>query len=95
MNAKNFLLNVKKIDFIKKAWEESQKGCMVGCLIPARTDTNLFHRYIWNKDRSEFYRWVKGIEFLDERVKFLINGKEQDSAPFPSMFVLFGPHKDM
>lgn len=68
-------------DWIAKAYEEGHKdGTIVVLLIPARTDTKYFHDYILN--RSEI-RFVKG------RLKF---GGVDQSAPFPSMVVIFrGP----
>jgi site-specific DNA-methyltransferase (adenine-specific) len=65
--------------WVKKAYDESQKGCTVVCLLPARTDTRWFHEYC-----------CKGITyFLKGRLKFLQNGEELDAAPFPSMIVVF------
>lgn len=62
--------------WIKKAYEESLKGCTVVCLLPARTDTRYFHDYC-----------MKGeIEFIRGRLKF---GNAKNSAPFPSMIVVF------
>lgn len=62
--------------WVKKAYEESQKGCLVVCLLPARTDTKWFHDYC-----------VKGeIEFIKGRLKF---GGAKNAAPFPSMVVVF------
>lgn len=46
-------------------------------LIPARTDTRWFHDYIYNKAETRF---IKG------RIKF---GNQKNSAPFPSMTVIF------
>lgn len=64
--------------WVKKAWEEATKpNTIVVLLIPARTDTKYFHGYI--KDRSE-------IRFLKGRLKF---GDSKNSAPFPSMIVVF------
>jgi phage N-6-adenine-methyltransferase len=63
--------------WIKKAYEESQKGCTVVCLLPARTDTKWFHEYIYNKAE---------IRFIKGRLKF---GDSKNSAPFPSMIVIF------
>lgn len=64
--------------WVKKAYEESQKGCLVVCLLPARTDTKWFHDYC-----------TKGeITFLKGRVKF---GNAKTGAPFPSMVVVFRP----
>ena len=64
-------------DFIKKAYEESLKGCVVVCLIPARTDT------IWWFD---YCIKAKEIRFLKGRLKF-IGGAS--SATFPSAIVIF------
>lgn len=33
--------------WVKKAYEESLKGAVVVCLIPARTDTSYWHEYIF------------------------------------------------
>lgn len=68
--------NISK--WVKKCYYESLKeNTTVVLLIPARTDTKYFHNYILN--RSEL-RFVKG------RLKF---GECKNSAPFPSMIVIF------
>lgn len=66
---------------MKKGYEEGQKpDTLVAMLLPARTDTRYFHDYILH--RSE-------IRFLPGRLKF---GDSKNSAPFPSMLVIFrGP----
>lgn len=46
-------------------------------LLPARTDTKYFHDYIYNKAE---------IRFIKGRLKF---GDSKNSAPFPSMIVIF------
>lgn len=46
-------------------------------LLPARTDTRWFHDYIYGKAE---------IRFLKGRLKF---GESKNSAPFPSMVVIF------
>jgi site-specific DNA-methyltransferase (adenine-specific) len=46
-------------------------------LIPARTDTTYFHQYIYNKSE---------IRFIKGRLKF---GDSKNSAPFPSMIVIY------
>lgn len=66
--------------WVKKAYEESLKGCKVVCLLPARTDTKWFHEYCTKGD----------IEFIKGRLKF---GNSQNSAPFPSMVVVFNGQK--
>jgi site-specific DNA-methyltransferase (adenine-specific) len=48
-------------------------------LIPARTDTKYFHDYIYQKSNVE-------IRFIKGRLKF---GGSKNSAPFPSMVVIF------
>ena len=48
-------------------------------LIPARTDTRWFHEFIYKKKNVE-------IRFLKGRLKF---GDANNSAPFPSMIVVF------
>lgn len=64
--------------WVKKAWEESTKpNTIVVMLIPARTDTKYFHEYI--NHRSE-------VRFIKGRLKF---GDSTNSAPFPSMVVIF------
>ena len=63
--------------WVKKAYEESLRGATVVMLIPARTDTKWFHDYIYHKAEVRF---VKG------RLKF---GDSDNSAPFPSMVVIF------
>ena len=66
-------------DWVRKCYEESKKpNTIVVMLIPARTDTTYFHDYIYKKARD--IRFVKG------RLKF---GNSKNSAPFPSMVVVF------
>ncbi|WP_270331747.1 DNA N-6-adenine-methyltransferase [Lactococcus lactis] len=65
-------------DWVKKAYEESQKdNTTVVMLIPARTDTIYFHEYIYHKAE---------IRFIKGRLKF---GDAKNAAPFPSMVVIF------
>jgi site-specific DNA-methyltransferase (adenine-specific) len=46
-------------------------------LIPSRTDTQWFHKHIYKQAE---------IRFIKGRLKF---GDSQNSAPFPSMVVVF------
>ena len=67
--------------WVKKAYEEAQKGTTIVMLIPARTDTKYFHEYIYHKAEIRF---VKGrLKFTDE------NGTPKGTAPFPSMVVIY------
>ncbi len=66
-------------DWVFKCWHEAQKpNTTVVALLPARTDTTYFHKYIYNR--------VKEIRFIKGRLKF---GDSKNSAPFPSMIVIF------
>lgn len=67
--------------WVEKAFRETRNdNTLVVLLIPSRTDTRYFHNYIYQ--RAEI-RFVKG------RLKF---GDGKNSAPFPSMLVIFrGP----
>lgn len=69
----------REIDkWVSKAFYETRNdNTTVVLLIPSRTDTRYFHNYIYQ--RSEI-RFVKG------RLKF---GNSKNTAPFPSMLVIF------
>jgi site-specific DNA-methyltransferase (adenine-specific) len=65
-------------EWVKKAYNESLKPkTTIVLLIPARTDTKFFHKYIYH--RSE-------IRFIRGRVHF---SNSKQPAPFPSMIVIF------
>ena len=65
-------------EWMAKAYGASQAGATVVCLVPARTDTNWWHRYA-----------MKGeVRFLRGRLKF---GDATDPAPFPSAIIVFRP----
>ena len=62
--------------WVKKAYDESQKGRMVVCLLPCRTNTNWWHDYV-----------MKGeIRFIRGRPKF--NGADH-GLPQPLAIVIF------
>lgn len=63
-------------EWVKKCYNEAWK-CRIVLLIPARTDTRYFHDYIYHKSE---------IRFIKGRLKF---GDSKNSAPFPSMIVIF------
>jgi len=60
--------------WVKKA---SEADAPVIALLPARTDTKWFHQYIQGKAE---------ITFIKGRLKF---GESKNSAPFPSMLVVW------
>ena len=75
---------VKK--WVKKAYEEAQKPNTIVCLLVAsRTDTQWFHDYIY--DKAE-------IRFIRGRLKFEIDGKPGDAAPFPSLIAIYRSKDD-
>lgn len=65
-------------DWIRKAYEESRKGATVVALIPSRTDTKYAHEYV--------FKYARYVGFIKGRLKF---GDSKNSAPFPSMLVIF------
>ena len=70
--------------FLNKAEYELSYGNSELCvfLVFANTDTQWFHRFIYNKENIE-------IRFLPKRIKFLdMNGVQQNSAMRPSMLVI-------
>lgn len=71
--------------WVKKCYEEGQKPLtIVVMLIPARTDTLYFHKYIYGKSE---------IRFIKGRLKFVGKQKGSGSAPFPSCIVIFRGNK--
>ena len=66
--------------WMKKAWESSQLGATVVCLIPSRTDTTWWHEYVMKADE---------VRFIKGRLKFTHDNGTVNSAPFPSCVVVF------
>lgn len=67
--------------WVEKAYNESRfADCAVVALLPARVDTKWFHNFIYNKPGVR-------VQFVKGRLKF---GDAKNSAPFPSMVVIFG-----
>ena len=64
--------------WVEKAYRTNQEhGNIVVMLLPARTDTKWFHDFIYHKAK---------IRFIRGRLKF---GDSKNSAPFPSMVVIY------
>lgn len=70
-------------EFIRKAYEEHLRDPdrFIVMLIPSRTDTKYWHDYIQDKAT---------VKFLKGRLKFEINGKPMNTAPFPSALIIYG-----
>ncbi len=69
----------EQVAWVKKGVEEWRNGKLVVFLLPARTDTKIFHELILPNAE---------IRFLRGRLKF---GNAKNSAPFPSMIVILRP----
>ena len=64
--------------WVEKSYKENKENNVtVVMLIPSRTDTKWFHNYIYG---------IAEIRFIKGRLKF---GNSKNSAPFPSMVVIF------
>lgn len=63
--------------WIHKGYAEARKGATVVMLIPARTDTSWFHKYVM---------CARLVTFIHGRLRF---GGSDSNAPFPSMVVEF------
>ena len=70
------------IQWVKKAYAETQNGVTTVMLLPARTDTQWFHDYVLP---SAELRFIRG------RLKF---GGGKDTAPFPSIVCIFRGNKE-
>lgn len=71
--------------WVQKCWEECfYNGTKIVLLVPARTDTNWFHDFIYTRTHNNIrYEFIKG------RLKFIQRGEIKNSAPFPSMLVYY------
>lgn len=71
----------KLLDWIKKAYKESQKdNCTVVMLIPARTNTKWWHNYCMNSCE---------VRFICGRPKF---GDAKHGLPLPLAIIIFRKH---
>lgn len=69
-------------EWVRHAFRNSRtRNQTTVALLPARTDTQWFHKYIY-KNKDVEIRFIKG------RLKF---GNSKNSAPFPSMICIFKP----
>ena len=67
--------------WVQRGLDASRDGATVVMLLPARTDTKWFHECIYGKAE---------IRFVRGRLKF---GGCENSAPFPSMVVIYRPEE--
>lgn len=71
--------------WMQKAWQESQRGALVVCLVPVRTDTAWWHDWVIGKGAE--------IRYLRGRVSFLLDGKKGQPT-YPSALVIYRPAKE-
>jgi phage N-6-adenine-methyltransferase len=70
-----------KIDqWVEKASRESELGSVVVCLVPVRSDTRWWHRWVMRSSE---------IRFLTRRLSFV---GSSNKAPFPAAIVVFRPY---
>jgi phage N-6-adenine-methyltransferase len=69
--------------WLKKAYESSRSGAVIVCLLPARTDTNWFHRWIIGKASIRFIRGRLAFQ------GFNTTGGARGQAPFGSMIAIY------
>lgn len=74
-------------DFMELAAGWAKKGCLVDCLLPARTDAAWWWDFVWDKN-TDLPRTGVRVKFLPGRLKF--KGAPA-GAPFPSVLVTFMP----
>ena len=72
-------------EFMALAALRACAGYTVVCLVPSRTDTRWWHEHVW--DGSGPRAGVE-VRFIKGRLKF---GDGKNSAPFPSVVVIFRP----
>ncbi len=68
--------------WVKKGLESAHAGTTVVMLLPSRTDTKWWHESVMTASE---------IRFIKGRLKF---GGAKNSAPFPSVIVVFGPKNE-
>jgi len=90
--------------WIEKCHQEKYKAQIIVLLVPARTDTLAFHRYIYEQPDTtikflkgrlifgteDYWKWVWSQKEINGKFNKLYNhyGKK-NAAPFPSMLVTF------
>jgi site-specific DNA-methyltransferase (adenine-specific) len=74
--------------WIEKAYEESQAGSTVVCLVPARTDTNWWHDFI---TRAAELRFIRGRLNFDRLRNGSLKEAGTHNATFPSVVAVFRP----
>ena len=70
--------------WVEKAYNESQKGNLIVCLLPGRsTDTKWFHNYVMQASE---------IRFIKGRIQFLHNKNPGSGSNISNILVVFRPY---
>lgn len=79
--------------WVEKCYNESLKpNTIVVALLPARTDTKRFHKFILGKAEI---RWIEGrLNFEIDGVPVLDKNGKPSPAPFPSMICIWDSRKE-
>lgn len=75
-------------DFLKKIVEEGSTGAEIVALVPARTDTQRWHK--WAEQAPVILYWKGRISFVNPKT-----GKVQAGTKFPSAVLYWGPRQDV
>ncbi len=77
--------------FIAKAWEEAQRGACVVSIIPSRTGTRWWHKYI---EPVRLGAFPGAFDFFKGRLSFInADGKTTTPAPFDMAVVVWDGRK--
>jgi phage N-6-adenine-methyltransferase len=71
-----------------KQSNEHEVGSVI--LLPSRTDTKWFHNFVWYSAYQKPHPWVKSMNFIKGRLKFVNHAEPSNtnSASFPSLLVV-------
>lgn len=72
--------------WVRKAFEESQKGCLVVCLLPARTGRKWWHRWVRHKAHIDYHEGHLHFIKLDDGPP-----RRVGPAPMATAIVTYAP----
>lgn len=72
--------------WVRKAYEESQKGCLVVCLLPARTGRKWWHKWVLNKAHIDYHEGHLHFVKLQDGPPRTVG-----PAPMPTAIVTYAP----
>ena len=67
--------------FLQKAYTESKRNATVVCVLPVRPDSKWWQDFVMKAE----------IRYFRQRLKFTLDGKRSDVAPFATAIVVFKP----